>query len=438
MKKLLALLLCLAMVFSMVACGGSNTDETEAQETEAQGTEAQGTGAESSIAGATIEVATRQADDTLEALKALIAQFEEETGVTVELTEYSTEDYEAALKTRMSSNELPDIWETHGWSRLRYGEYLYPVNDEEWYMSMNDLARGILEGDGDTGYALMLDTSLLGIVCNLTKCEELGIDPYSWETLDDYVADCQKAVDAGVVPMATGRSGGDLTHMAGLWTTYPTAPYQHAAEQLDGTWDWEDNMDQLEWMAANLEAGFYWDDTTTNDSATVNERIATGQSLFYLANGNGYCKTLHDLNPDNEFIVVPFPAVEEGADMYIAGGEGYAIGIWNETEELDACRAYLAFMAENGTPLVGSMSAVDGLGDNEDNYGVAAAIDCMEKYPDVVYVNMWDREYMPSGMWGVYGEAVGMLYADWSEENLVKINEFLKTNYQEKWAAANG
>ena len=44
---------------------------------------------------------------------------------------------------------------------------------------------------------------------------------------------------------------------------------------------------------------------------------------------------------------------------------------------------------------------------------------------------------MPSGMWGVFGVAVGMLYADNSKENLVAIKEFLRENYVEKYAAAH-
>ena len=61
----------------------------------------------------------------------------------------------------------------------------------------------------------------------------------------------------------------------------------------------------------------------------------------------------------------------------------------------------------------------------------------LEKYPNSEYVNIWDREYMPSGMWGVFGVAVGMLYADNSKENLVAIKEFLRENYVEKYAAAH-
>ena len=73
-------------------------------------------------------MATRTSGKSNELLTALIAQFKEETGIEVVLTAYNADDYESALKTRMASNELPDVWETHGWSRLRYGEYLYPVN----------------------------------------------------------------------------------------------------------------------------------------------------------------------------------------------------------------------------------------------------------------------------------------------------------------------
>ena len=441
MKKLLALLLCLTMVLSMVACGGGNTETQDTTPATTQGNNEPApteTEAQSSLAGATIEVATRLADDSLAALKDLVAQFQEETGVKVTLTEYSSDDYEAAMKTRMASNELPDVWETHGWSRLRYGEYLTPVNDEPWYAKQNGLAKGILEGDGGVAYGLMLDAMMNCVAVNLTKATELGIDPYSWETLDDFVADCKVAKDAGVIPMGATANAGMLPHSAGMWTSYDDAIYQDADAQLDGTWDWEDNMDQLEWFAGLLEAGYYWDDVSTMSGDTAKERLANGDALCWFGHDNGLCKALHNLNPDNEFILVPFPAVKEGSGTYIAGGEGYTVGFWNETKEPEACRAWLAFLAENGSPMITAMPCVEGLEGDSSDYAVQVATATQEKFPDAIYVNFWDREYMPSGMWGVYGEAAGMLCADWSEESLVKINDFLKTNYNEKYAAAHG
>ena len=110
-------------------------------------------------------------------------------------------------------------------------------------------------------------------------------------------------------------------------------------------------------------------------------------------------------------------------------------------EKLDAARAWLSFLSENGGELAQSYSGISCISTaprNEDDYGASAGYDVLDKYTDVEFVNMWDREYMPSGMWGSFGEAAGMFYADNSEENLVAIKDFLHDNYHEKYAAAHG
>ena len=140
MKKALALLLVLMMLVSMVACGSSGKTETEAPkaETEAPKTEAPAAegGEEAPAASGTITVATTQLDEKLECMKEVYAAFEAETGIHVELIAPGN-DYESQLKTMMASNSLPDVWETHGWSLIRYSEYLKPVNDQPWFDTMD-------------------------------------------------------------------------------------------------------------------------------------------------------------------------------------------------------------------------------------------------------------------------------------------------------------
>ena len=177
------------------------------------------------------------------------------------------------------------------------------------------------------------------------------------------------------------------------------------------------------------------------DSTADIERLATGKSLFYFANSSSYIAKLHDLNPDAEFVMIPFPAASETAKRYIAGGEGYAVGANTDSAELDAARAWLSFLSENGGELGQSYSGISCISTaprNEDDYGASAGYAVLDKYPEAEFVNMWDREYMPSGMWGSFGEAAGMFYADNSEENLVAIKDFLHDNYLEKYAAAHG
>lgn len=433
-KKWVSLILCIAMILSLVGCGGAGSQSVAADPA------ASGEPKEASIAGTSIEITTQLEGAALTSLKEVVAAFEQDTGAKVVLTEYPKADYEAALKTRMAANELPDVLETHGWSRLRYSEYLMPVNGEPWYNNQNDLAKGILEGNGGTAYALMLTSNVIGVFCNKTAADAAGVDVYAIETLDDFTAACQKIIDAGLVPMVNHASAGDLTHVAGVFTTYEDSLSSDMDAQLAGTWDWASFMGELEYFSNLIDMGAYWPDRSTMDSAMEVERIASGKSVFYFGNSTNYCGACEEINPDNEYVVIPFPAAEKGGTRYIAGGESAAYGIWKDSKQLDTARAWLEYLSVNGGPIAqsfGGIPAIDSITVQETS-PIKAAAAVMERYPEAVYVNIWDREYMPSGMWGTFGEAVGMLYADNSPENLVAIKDFLKTNYDEKYAAAQG
>ena len=90
----------------------------------------------------------------------MIADFESETGVKVTLDEYG-DDYESTMKTRMASNDLPDIFETHGWSLIRYKEYLTDLSGEAWASELNNAALGVIKDSDDKLYALMTQVPAL-------------------------------------------------------------------------------------------------------------------------------------------------------------------------------------------------------------------------------------------------------------------------------------
>ena len=105
---------------------------------------------------ATIEVAVNYTDAQLETFSALIDKFTEETGIKVELVTPGS-DFETQLKTMMASNQLPDVWTTHGWSLNRYSGYLKPVNDQEWFGTIDTNALGgVMADENGTFYALGL------------------------------------------------------------------------------------------------------------------------------------------------------------------------------------------------------------------------------------------------------------------------------------------
>ena len=72
----------------------------------------------------------------VDALKAAVEAFEAESGYTVEFSAPG-ETYEELMKTKMVANDLPDVFDTHGWSVDRYSEYLMPVNDLDFYSNIS-------------------------------------------------------------------------------------------------------------------------------------------------------------------------------------------------------------------------------------------------------------------------------------------------------------
>jgi len=135
MKKALALILAALMVLSLAACGGNGTDgsqdaTTTTAENKTEG-ESKSEEGNTPAEGGSIEVAVTYTGDQLAVFKTLTDKFTAETGISVVIDEYGN-DYEATMKSRMASNTLPDVFQTHGWSILRYKEYLMPLNDQPW------------------------------------------------------------------------------------------------------------------------------------------------------------------------------------------------------------------------------------------------------------------------------------------------------------------
>ena len=74
---------------------------------------------------------------------------------------------------------------------------------------------------------------------------------------------------------------------------------------------------------------------------------------------------------------------------------------------------------------------------NDDDYGQKLFSECQEKYTDVFYDNLWDRKFMPSGMWPIFDTAGKMLFEDWSADGEQEVIDYLAENYVDLWEAAH-
>lgn len=138
MKKLLAMLLALVMVFGLVACGSSTTTETEAAEAPAapaEGETAAAAPAEDALEPVTLKMwfhgSTVTPDASAKVMDELNAYLQEKINVTLEPIWGTWGDFDTATVTALTGGDDVDIYFTCNWSANEYNKY---ARDGYWVM----------------------------------------------------------------------------------------------------------------------------------------------------------------------------------------------------------------------------------------------------------------------------------------------------------------
>ena len=207
MKKVLALVLMLVLTMTMAFATGAVAESK-----------------------GSIEVAVTYVGDQLEVFKGLMTKFTEETGIDVVVDEYGS-DYEATMKTRMAADSMPDVFQTHGWSILRYIEYLMPLNDQPWFEDYDESALGVISDKDGNVYVLMLNELVNCTLVNKKVCEEAGVDPYAIYTWDDLIAACEQIKAIGKTPIGSNSGSGIFANIAGTFVTYEGEAYSDGEDR---------------------------------------------------------------------------------------------------------------------------------------------------------------------------------------------------------------
>lgn len=454
MKRVFAILLSAVLLLTLAACGGVTTgNDTSApvssaasggasEESTAGTPEESSTTGGGAFSGQKMEVAVTYTGSQATAFQELVKAFEAETGSEVDISEYGT-DYENTMKTRMASNELPDVFMTHGWSILRYKEYLMPLNDESWVSDLDESALGVIADNDGSIYVLMTSELVNGTLVNLDICEEAGVDPYAIETWADFTEACEKIKALGYTPIGGISNPGLLANVAGTWVSYEGEQAEDSDKMLDGTWDWQSFKPFLQQVVDWTNAGYFYDDVMTMKDADLAERFATGKAAFNYGNDPVFLVNCLELNPDGNYAFLPTFASKDGGKMHVGIGEGNAFGIYKDTENEELAKAFLEFMAipENAVALnqaTGTVTCLKSAMGMDDSYAQGVFNELQEKYKDadIFYENLWDRKYMPSGMWPIFGNAVNMLFDDPSETGVNACLDYLIENYQDLYEAA--
>lgn len=203
-------------------------------------------------------------------VQAVCEQFTEETGIGVEAIMPGS-NFSDIMKTRMASNQLPDIWTTHGWAVARYAEYLEPLNDFGFAEHISSsIEEQITDKDGNL-YTLPIDMDLTGIIYNVNVLEEAGVNVDDLKTWDDFNEACKKVKSIGKTPIQMGGKdsytfGNLMDFIAPTFITNEDEANQEAL--LDGSFDWSKWNVVVDQVASWNAEGYFNKDAVTADFMT--------------------------------------------------------------------------------------------------------------------------------------------------------------------------
>ena len=469
-RKVLACILSLSMILSMSACGGSNSQTAQTTESsepqaasEAASQEAPSQEDSEDTAAAGDEAAASQWDftgikaeididgtiigDALVNFREQVANFNELTGAQLEIVE-NGDDHEAIMKTRMASNDMPDMFTTHGWSTIRYNDFCLDLAGEPWVADMADAAAAVVTDPNGKVCTCPLTEWVYGVAYNKTVTDECGVDMYSIKNWDDLTQALQKIKDAGVTPIAVGgkNSGalGGYLEMCNVFYSIDGAMYDGRTQLQDGSFSFVEHPEILEKFAGFYDSGFFIEDLFTADADTARGYVAAGSAAMLLWGSPEYVDIMKSTNGDHEFGIIPVPAVTDGCNAAYTVGEGTAIAISTTTQNKELCQAFLQFMTdpENLKPYVDATGAVSGFTtiSQDDNYSLNKYNESTQAFANLTYSNFFDREYLPSGMWNYMSESIAQLFNCAVGESTALVPstaDYLQQAYEQLYTTAN-
>lgn len=267
MKKLVVTMLIATMAIASAGCSKAPEEpKTETTETTAK--------KEKQETDVTLEFLYNLNGEAISnEVQAVCEQFTEETGIGVEAIMPGS-NFSDIMKTRMASNQLPDVWTTHGWAVARYAEYLEPLNDFGFADHISSsIEEQITDKDGNL-YTLPIDMDLTGIIYNVNVLEEAGVNVDDLKTWDDFNEACKKVKSIGKTPIQMGGKdsytfGNLMDFIAPTFITNEDEANQEAL--LDGSFDWSKWNVVVDQVASWNAEGYFNKDAVTADFRQVSK-----------------------------------------------------------------------------------------------------------------------------------------------------------------------
>ncbi len=312
-------------------------------------------------------------------------------------------DYEKLMKIKMAANDLPDVFSTHGWAKIRYGAFLLDLRDQPWASQIDSAIKPAVTDDSGKVYVLPLDQEKSGPIFNADVLAQYSVEvPLTWK---DFLAACEtiKTKSSGKVTCIT-MAGADSWPVGQYYdylsTSLAISPTPNDAQALlDGTYDWSKYAVLSQNLLELQQKGYLNKDVLTSKYSDSAAALAQGKAAF------GFYPPLvcEEALKTAQFNcgLMPIPTLLDGDKPTFAGGELTTWGVWKDSKYKDAAIRFVNYFAkpENVKVVAESNKSPAGLKGVQVDAGYLTQY--FTKYADLRTFPYFDRVYLPNGMWDV-------------------------------------
>ncbi len=331
MRRISALLLsCMLLIALFTGCTKDTSKKESPTSTAKEQTETKPINNDKVVQ---LSVSTNVVGKHAEILEELAREFEaQNANVKIDFSAPGGE-YENMLKVKMAANDMPDIFSTHGWAKLRYKDFLADLSGRSWADQVVESFAPTVTDESGKLYVLPFDQDKAGPIFNVAIFEEYGIAIPS--TLDELIAACEtiKTKSNGeITPIVCATEGWEEAQFFDFFATpLLISPEKNEAEALlNQTFDWTKWDFLAEKWLEMFKKGYINEDIFTVKFSDNVAKFAEGKAAigFY---GPYFIEEARSLNPDINADMMPIPAIYEGDEPTFAGGEKKQLLVYGKT-----------------------------------------------------------------------------------------------------------
>ncbi|MEW6977468.1 MULTISPECIES: ABC transporter substrate-binding protein [Bacillus] len=312
--------------------------------------------------------------------------------------------YEDMIRVKMGANDMPDLFDTHGWAKLRYSEYVADLKEMDWVKQLDPSLDQILKDKDGKVYAYPLNQAKDGLSFNANLLKEYGIEvPKTLNELKSALQTVKEKSKGDVVPLWI--PGGDNSNIAQVFDELATPllitdqKHQYGKELENGSFDWSNYTPLAQFMKELKDQDLLNKDVLTAKLSQAPELMAQNKIAFTFVGGS-LGPEATELNQSIKVGTMPVPAIHEGDKQSWIGGERFTVAAWKESKHLKEAKQFIDFLAkpENAKKIAEGTSSETALKQvKAKNYYSTF----YEQYEHIKIEPYFDRKYLPSGMWAV-------------------------------------